>query len=305
VTRKTYNFKEESQAMSICRKLGLDRLAWPLRRLHCPVTKEALVLEVGSGGNPYYRSNVLLDAYEETRHRHWAPLITDRPTVLGFVENLPFKDKVFDFVIASHVLEHSADPARFLNELQRVAKAGYIESPDAFMERVNPYLDHRLEITERDHKLLIRKKKSWQVDPELVELYEHRAKQIFTSQFIPSHPFTFHIRYYWHDHIDFVVDNPDLDAGWPSPTRVVPSLAHKSVKQEINNAILRLVRTLLSQRSRNRKIDLLSLLVCPACGSDQLVSNRSLIRCAKCSDEYSIADGIPKMIPSQGNQYKA
>lgn len=29
------------------------------------------------------------------------------------------------------------------------AKAGYIEVPDAFMERINP-LDHRLEITVRD-----------------------------------------------------------------------------------------------------------------------------------------------------------
>lgn len=305
MTRKTDKFKQESQVMSICRHLGLDKLAWSLRRLHCPVTKEALVLEVGSGGNPYYRSNVLLDAYEETRHRHWAPLITDRPTVLGFVENLPFKDKAFDFVIASHVLEHSADPARFLNELQRVAKSGYIESPDAFMERVNPYLDHRLEITERDHKLLISKKKSWQVDPELVELYEHQAKQIFTGQFIPSHPFAFHVRYYWYDHIDFVIDNPDLDAGWPSPTREVGLTHRKSVNQKVNSAILSLVRTLFSQRSRNRKIDLLSLLACPACGSNQLLSNGILIRCAECAYEYTITNGIPKMIPSQGNQYKA
>jgi hypothetical protein len=81
VTGTTANFKEESQAMSICRKLGLDKLAWSLHRLHCPVSKEALVLEVGSGSNPYYRSNGLLDAYEEKRHRHWEPPITDRPTI--------------------------------------------------------------------------------------------------------------------------------------------------------------------------------------------------------------------------------
>jgi len=106
------------------------------------VAPEALVLEVGSGGNPYARANVLLDAYEVTRQRHWVPLKTDRPTVLGFVEHLPFKDKAFDFVIASHVLEHSADPDRFLSELQRVGRGGYIEVPDAFMERIIPYRDH-------------------------------------------------------------------------------------------------------------------------------------------------------------------
>jgi SAM-dependent methyltransferase len=144
-----------SAAMRLAQGLGFERIAWSLRRLHCPVDDSALVLEVGSGGNPYPRANVLLDAYEATRERHWVPLTVDRPTVLGFVEALPFRDQAFDFVIASHVLEHSADPARFLGELQRVAKAGYIEVPDAFMERVNPYHDHRLEITTREGRLVI------------------------------------------------------------------------------------------------------------------------------------------------------
>ena len=134
--------------MDIFLKLKLDKLAWSFRRLHVPVDKDALVLEVGSGGNPYFRSNVLIDAYYDTRERHYAKLIYDRPTVLGFVENLPFKDNSFDFVIASHVLEHSKDPAKFLSEIQRVAKAGYIEVPDAFFERLACYLDHRLEITD-------------------------------------------------------------------------------------------------------------------------------------------------------------
>ena len=126
----------ESMPMRLSKRLGLTRVAWALRRLHCPVAAEALVLEVGSGGNPYARANVLLDAYEVTGQRHWVPLVSDRPTILGFVESLPFKDKAFDFVIASHVLEHSSEPERFLAELQRVAKAGYIEVPDAFMERI-------------------------------------------------------------------------------------------------------------------------------------------------------------------------
>ena len=95
------------------------------------------------------------------------PSVSDRPTVIGFAENLPFKDKTFDFVIAAHVLEHSAHPEKFLSELQRVAKSGYIEVPDAIMERLNPYKDHRLEITKRDGALKIKKRnlghqmKSW------------------------------------------------------------------------------------------------------------------------------------------------
>ena len=162
----------ESKLMRLAKELGLESIAWSLRRLYCPVDRKALVLEVGSGGRPYFRSNVLLDAYENTRQRHWDTLVSDRPTVLGFVENLPFKDKTFDFVIASHVLEHSSDPERFLLELQRVAKAGYIESPDAFMERINPYHDHRLEITTREGRLVIRKKSGWRSDPEISASFE-------------------------------------------------------------------------------------------------------------------------------------
>ena len=44
-------------------------------------------------------------------------------------KKLPFKDKEFDFVIASHVIEHIEDVSYFLNELSRIGKRGYIEVP--------------------------------------------------------------------------------------------------------------------------------------------------------------------------------
>ena len=174
------------------------KIMWSMRRILVGkmISSSALVLEVGSGGNPYPRSNVLLDAYKETRERHWEPLVSDRPTVLSFGENLPFKDKVFDYVIAAHVLEHSPHPEKFLSELQRVAKAGYIETPDAFMERINPYKDHRLEVTVRDDQLIIQKKSNWINDNDLVDLYEKRVKKIITTETIPQHAEEFHMRYF-------------------------------------------------------------------------------------------------------------
>ena len=44
-------------------------------------------------------------------------------------QNLPFKDKEFDYVILSHVLEHVPNIFEFTKEVERVAKAGYIELP--------------------------------------------------------------------------------------------------------------------------------------------------------------------------------
>ena len=50
-------------------------------------------------------------------------------TLLHIDQKLPFKDKQFDYVILSHVLEHVPNINEFTREVERIAKAGYIELP--------------------------------------------------------------------------------------------------------------------------------------------------------------------------------
>lgn len=276
--------------------LRLEKLAWACRRLHCPVPRSALVLEVGSGGSPYCRSNILIDAYITTRERHWAPLITDRPSVLGMGEALPFRDDCFDFVIASHVLEHSAEPELFLLELQRVAKAGYIETPDAFMERINPYWDHRSEVTVRDGVLLVRKKTSWKPDSELVELYEEFTKPLITTLVIPSNPFPFHTRFYWKDKIAYQILNQEADANWVPPEMLTTTRVHLSLRARLGRLGLTVARLLLSQKRRNRQIQLVNLLQCPACRSNNLAWNDDIVACNNCGYSYDVVADVPSMI---------
>ena len=292
------NLKPESTLMVWLRKYGFDPLAWALRRFHTPVASSALVLEVGAGGNPYPRANVLLDAYETTRERHWVQLTADRPTVLGFVENLPFKDRAFDFVIAAHVLEHSTDPERFIAELQRVAKAGYIEVPDAFMERINPYMDHRLEITSRNNQLIIRKKESWQHDKEVIELYEDRVKPKLTGDLIPRHPFDFHVRYYWENEISYLIINPDADAGWTAPVieRAPPAMTMVGRMRQIMRDFL---RGLLSQRQRNATLDLLPLLRCTTCHATNFERNANTVHCLECGQSFPVRKNVVAMNEGQ------
>lgn len=272
----------------------LHRIKWSFRRVTLNIAADALVLEVGSGGNPYPRSNILLDAYEDTRERHWDALIHDRPTVLSFGENLPFKDKAFDYVIAAHVLEHTPHPEKFLAELQRVARAGFIETPDAFMERINPYKDHRLEVTVRDDGLVIRKKPAWIYDADLVELYEQRAKAIIAKETIPRHAAEFHVRHFWKDKIKFTLVNPEVDASWtpPGADTNVP-LPQLGIKAKFRLLILGLIRRWFSQSARNAKLDILPLMRCPKCHSEQLKKKSAdEIVCRGCDAHYKTGHKI-------------
>ncbi len=284
--------------MRFLRRLGMERLAWSLRRLHCPVAREALVLEVGSGGNPYPRANVLLDAYEETRQRHWEPLRVDRPMVLGFIERLPFKSGSFDFLIASHVLEHSPHPEKALAEFQRVARAGYIEVPDAFFERLNPYRDHRSEITFWQGRLWIRKKPFWIVDQDLVELYAMRFKPFLTQDIMRKKPFIFHVRYYWNERINFIIVNPETDSTWQPIMDDVSDVPVQNIKQKFRKIFIDSIRYLLSQNKRNRTINLLDLMICPTCGSERLEATPNCFRCLTCKGSYEIHNNVPRMFPN-------
>jgi len=93
-------------------------------------TSDEMVLDIGSGGDPFPYATVLADRYlEPTRHRYEVFKSDGKPVIICDICALPFVDGTFDYVIASHVLEHVDDPTKACFELQRVAKSGYIETP--------------------------------------------------------------------------------------------------------------------------------------------------------------------------------
>jgi hypothetical protein len=51
-------------------------------------------------------------------------------------KKLPFKDKEFDYVILSHVMEHVPNLLEFKDEIVRIAKAGYIELPTKLNDNI-------------------------------------------------------------------------------------------------------------------------------------------------------------------------
>lgn len=290
--------KQESTLMKLFQKIRLDSVAWSLRRIHIPVNKDALVLEVGSGSNPYFRANVLLDAYEATQERHWTPLIKDRPTVLGYAENLPFADQSFDFIIASHVLEHSTDPVKFITELMRVGKAGYIEVPHAFAERISSYYDHRLELMVENGVLKIWKKKDWLIDKQLMNFFRNKPIEVLSPHLISKKPFHFHVRLYWEKKINFEIMNPEVDISWPSPESPHKwSYNDLSLMGKAKATVLKLIRAFFSQKARNKRIDLFSLIRCPFCYSEHKMEKKNdVATCKNCKREFRHSESFIDLI---------
>ena len=289
-----------SKIMKLMDSLGLQRIKWSLRRLHVPVNNDALVLEVGAGGNPYPRSNILLDAGINSLERCEANLILDRPLVLGITECLPFKDNAFDFVIASHVLEHTSEPIKFLTEIERVSKAGYIETPLSWFEQICAFTFHRLEVREFKNKLLIRKKPSWKYTEISKEWDENLKHSKIFNKFLVNNPEAHHLRYYWKEKINFEILNDEIDCSWEYPKSLSEKKQQPStLKNKIQNFYLSSRRKLLSQNKRNRKLDIISLLLCPICKKGGFKAINSILSCTNCNREFPYKDGIPHLFPKE------
>jgi SAM-dependent methyltransferase len=116
------------------------------RRIVIPVTSSSLVLDVGSGDKPHWRADVLVDRFPDAEHaiqRSGSQSArAPRPLFDADVTDMPFGDKVFDYVICSHLLEHVLDPGAAIREMVRVAKAGYIEVPRAASSKIIDFPSH-------------------------------------------------------------------------------------------------------------------------------------------------------------------
>ena len=103
----------------------------PKSRFNLSIAKTDRVLEVGGGHNPHPRSNIIVDKFTDTNYHRSGDIkvLKHQQFLAADGENLPFKDKEFDYVICCQVLEHVENPVKFLSEQFRVARRGYIETP--------------------------------------------------------------------------------------------------------------------------------------------------------------------------------
>jgi hypothetical protein len=107
----------------------------------CVIEPKAFVVDVGCGRFPFERANVGVDRLNhKALEKMWGEIGITRNlkvTQHDFArQTLPFKDKEVDFVFCRHTLEDMYDPFSLLAEMNRVGKAGYIETPSPIAEFV-------------------------------------------------------------------------------------------------------------------------------------------------------------------------
>ncbi len=154
------------------------------------------VLDIGCGYTANKNANTIADVQDLSN------FYKDKNFVIIKNDTLPFKDKEFDFVIASHVIEHVENFEFFIKELERISSKGYIELPTRFADNLifENKNDHIWWFVYDDiNNQLIASKKNQLVEPFL----NVSTGKIFEKSFRES----FVLELMWNDKIDYKIDS--------------------------------------------------------------------------------------------------
>ncbi len=154
------------------------------------------ILDIGCGYRAHKNATIIADIKDFSNH------YKNRKFVQIKENKLPFKDKEFDFVISSHVIEHVNDFEFFIKELERVASKGYIELPSRLGD--NLVFENR-----KDHiwwfnfddvnNKLVASRKNQLIDPFITVSMAKIFEKIFRESLV--------IELMWDQKIEYTIDN--------------------------------------------------------------------------------------------------
>lgn len=150
------------------------------------------VLDIGCGFGAHKKATVICDIQDLSNFYH------DKNFVKLDGNILPFKDNEFDFVIASHVIEHVKDVNTFIKELSRVSSKGYIELPtilddNLVFENKKDHIWH-MEFDDIENKLNISEKIQY-LEPVITVSTSKKFSKIFRQSLV--------LELYWEENIEF------------------------------------------------------------------------------------------------------
>jgi len=152
------------------------------------------ILDIGCGFTAHEKASVICDIQDLSN------FYKNKKFVKLKNKTLPFKNKEFDFVIASHVIEHVKDVEYFLSELQRVSSKGYIEVPtiledNLVFENRNDHLWH-MEFDDNNNNLLISKRVQY-LEPVVTVSIAKKLSKYFRQSLI--------LELFWENSIEYKI----------------------------------------------------------------------------------------------------
>ena len=158
------------------------------------------ILDIGCGYTAHKKASVICDIQD------LSSFYKNQQFVKLEGKKLPFKDKEFDFVISSHVIEHVEDVKFFIKELERISSRGYIELPTTLednlvFENKNDHIWH-MEFDDINQQLLIRKRVQY-IEPVITVSTAKKLSQYFRQSLI--------LELFWENSIEFdLIKNDNL-----------------------------------------------------------------------------------------------
>ena len=154
------------------------------------------ILDIGCGYSAHNNASVIADIQD------FSDFYKEKKFIQILGKNLPFGDKEFDLVIASHVLEHVEDLEFFIKEIERISSKGYIELPSRLGDNLvfENKNDHIWWFYYNDTtNNLIASKRNQLIDPFITVSTAKLFEKIFRESFV--------IELAWEEKIDYKIDN--------------------------------------------------------------------------------------------------
>ena len=161
------------------------------------------ILDIGCGYRAHDKASTIADVQD------FSSYYKDKKFIQIKEKKLPFEDNEFDFVIASHVIEHVNDFQFFIKEIERISSKGYIELPTRLAD--NLVFENKTDhvwwffFDDINNELIVSEKKNL-IDPFISVSMSKTLEETFRDSLV--------IELYWEKKIEYKINNKDLYMGF-------------------------------------------------------------------------------------------
>ena len=154
------------------------------------------ILDIGCGYRAHAKANTIADVQDLSNYYQGRKFIQIKD------KKLPFENKEFDFVVASHVIEHVEDFEFFIKEIERISSKGYIELPTRLGD--NLVFENRTDhiwwfIYDDINNLIIASKRNQLLDPFINVSTAKLFEKVFRESLV--------IELAWEERIEYKIDS--------------------------------------------------------------------------------------------------